>query len=166
MTDLENSLQQAAEKAARTLQAASATVTAAESCTGGLVAAALTAVAGSSQWFEQSWVTYSNRAKQTMLGVPQATLQQHGAVSKEVVEAMAAGARVRAGSTIAVAISGIAGPTGGTADKPVGTVWIAWATAEQVESRGFRFDGDRYTVRMLSAVEAIIGCNERCLLRR
>lgn len=170
MADFETRLQQTAESTAKNLQTAGFTVTAAESCTGGLVAAALTSVPGSSQWFEQSWVTYSNSAKQTMLGVPSAILEQYGAVSKEVVEAMATGALNRAGCTLAVAVSGIAGPSGGTTEKPVGTVWIAWALSDQVddlvddlvESRCFRFDGDRYTVRMLAAVEAIIGCDQRC----
>ncbi len=162
MIEIEDSLQQAAERAGSKLKSAAWSVTAAESCTGGLVAAALTAVPGSSAWFELSWVTYSDSAKQSMLGVPQAALEQHGAVSKQVVEAMAVGARVRAGSNLAVAVSGIAGPSGGTEDKPVGTVWIAWALIDQVESQCYQFEGDRHTIRMLSAVEAIVGCVKRC----
>ncbi len=100
---------------------------AAESCTGGLVAAACTALAGSSDWFEAGWVTYSNAAKSSALGVPAALIAGHGAVSGEVVEAMARGALARSGAQLAVAISGVAGPGGGSADKPVGTVWVAVA---------------------------------------
>lgn len=161
--DLEIQLQQAAKKLAAALTPAGMTVTAAESCTGGLVAAALTSVAGSSNWFEQSWVTYSNQAKQSMLGVAEALLQDHGAVSREVVEAMAAGAQQKAGSSVAVAVSGIAGPGGGSIEKPVGTVWMAWAMADAVESRCFQYDGDRNSVRMQAAVDAIMGCEMRCL---
>ena len=98
----------------------------AESCTGGGVAQAITEVAGSSAWFERGFVTYSNLAKQQMLDVGEATLRQHGAVSEAVVREMVAGALVNSAAQVALAVSGIAGPDGGTPDKPVGTVWFAW----------------------------------------
>ncbi|MDE2311380.1 MAG: nicotinamide-nucleotide amidohydrolase family protein, partial [Betaproteobacteria bacterium] len=98
----------------------------AESCTGGGVAQAITDVAGSSAWFERGFIAYSNQAKQQMLGVSEATLNQHGAVSEATVREMAAGALQRSGAHVALAVSGIAGPDGGTPDKPVGTVWFAW----------------------------------------
>lgn len=160
--DLEIQVQQAAEKLAAELTATGMTVTVAESCTGGLVAAALTSIAGSSSWFEQSWVTYTNQAKHSLLGVAETLLIKHGAVSREVVEAMAVGAQQKAESSIAIAISGIAGPGGGSSEKPVGTVWIGWATANSVQSRCFQYDGDRYMVRMQAVVDAIIGCEDRC----
>lgn len=120
----------------------------AESCTGGWLAKCLTDVAGSSAWFERGFVTYSNAAKREMLGVSAATLDEHGAVSEAVVREMAQGVLARSPADIAVAISGIAGPGGGTPDKPVGTVCFAWATRdglEEVVTR--RFDGDRDAVR-------------------
>jgi nicotinamide-nucleotide amidase len=131
-------------------------VTAAESCTGGLVAAAITSIAGSSAWFDEGFVTYSNAAKVRALGVPAGTIVAHGAVSEAVVRAMAEGALARANADLAVAITGVAGPGGGTPDKPVGTVWLAWsrrAGATVAELR--RFDGDRRAVRVASAVEAL-----------
>ncbi len=100
------------------------TITAAESCTGGLFAAALTAIPGSSNWFHGSFVTYANHAKQSLTAVPEATLDAHGAVSEETVVAMATGAAEAFGANVAIAISGIAGPDGGVPGKPVGTVWI------------------------------------------
>ncbi len=162
--ELDIHLQQVAERLATELATAGLTVTAAESCTGGLVAAALTSVPGSSDWFEQSWVTYSNQAKQSLLGVADALLLEHGAVSREVVEAMAVGAQQKAASAISVAISGIAGPGGGSEEKPVGTVWIAWASADDVQARCFHYNGDRSTVRMRAAVDAIIGCEDKIRL--
>lgn len=161
MENLNNELKEAARQLGASLLAAGESVTAAESCTGGMVASALTGVAGSSAWFSQSWVTYSNEAKQQMLDVPEGLLQQHGAVSREVVEAMAAGARHKASSTLSMAISGIAGPGGGTDDKPVGTVWIAWACDGDLASERFLFPGDRETVRLRSALAAIIGAKAR-----
>jgi len=101
----------------------------AESCTGGMVAAAITNLAGSSQWFERGYVTYSNEAKHQDLGVPLQLIEQHGAVSREVAEAMAAGAKKRTHSDLSLSITGIAGPDGGSVDKPVGTVWFAWGLA-------------------------------------
>jgi len=130
-----------------------------ESCTGGWAAAAITDVPGSSEWFECGFVTYSNRAKRELLGVSEATLAQHGAVSEETVRAMAAGALKRSGADLAVAISGIAGPAGGTADKPVGTVWIAWLSREGRFSQTKRelLAGDRRHIRRQAVGIALRG---------
>ncbi len=122
-------------------------VSAAESCTGGGIAEAITRVPGCSAWFEAGYVTYSNRQKTALLGVPAWLFDQVGAVSQEVVEAMACGAQRLSGARFAVAVSGIAGPDGGTPDKPVGTVWLAWADGDQVYSQRRCFDGDRAAVR-------------------
>ena len=133
-------------------------VTTAESCTGGLIAGALTEIAGSSAWFEYGFVTYGNNAKSDMLGVSDAMLQAHGAVSEPVAVAMAEGARQRAGAEIAVSVTGIAGPDGGTPTKPVGTVWMAWAVSgRDTVARRFRFDGDRAEVRRQTLEQAIDG---------
>ena len=118
----------------------------AESCTGGLIAAAITEVAGSSGWFDEGLVTYANSSKQRLLGVPEADLESCGAVSQQVVEAMVSGVLGR-GADVAVATSGIAGPDGGTEDKPVGTVWFAWGIAGRVISEAHHFTGDRQQVR-------------------
>lgn len=121
----------------------------AESCTGGGIAAAVTDVGGSSAWFDRGFVTYSNAAKQDMLGVPEATLVAHGAVSEATARAMAVGALARSAASITVAVTGVAGPTGGSPAKPVGTVWFAYALADgRVHARGHRFDGDRAAVRL------------------
>lgn len=122
-------------------------VTTAESCTGGGIAEAITRIPGSSAWFEVGYVTYSNRQKTALLGVPEQLLARVGAVSREVVEAMARGARKHSGARFAVAVSGIAGPDGGTSAKPVGTVWLAWADGDQVYSQCRHFEGDRAAVR-------------------
>lgn len=119
----------------------------AESCTGGLLAAAITDVAGSSAWFDEGLVTYANHSKQRLLGVSADVLAAVGAVSQPVVEAMVAGVQSR-GAEVAVATSGIAGPDGGTPEKPVGTVWFAWALAGQVHSQCEVFTGDRIQVRV------------------
>lgn len=123
----------------------------AESCTGGGVAYAITDISGSSAWFDRSFITYTNVAKMQMLGVEEATLQTHGAVSQEVVRAMALGALRHSVAQLSVAISGIAGPQGGTADKPVGTVWFAWALSAEpsasVVTECFHLSGDRRQVR-------------------
>lgn len=130
----------------------------AESCTGGGIAAALTDIAGSSQWFERGFVTYSNQAKQDMLGVAGETLEAHGAVSEAVVTQMVTGALAHSGAQVAVAVSGIAGPTGGTADKPVGLVWLAWQMAGAVPVvRSERFSGDRAAVRAQTVEYALRG---------
>jgi len=130
----------------------------AESCTGGWIAKTLTDVAGSSGWFDRGFVAYTNAAKQDLLGVDGATLAAHGAVSEATVRSMAAGALARSGAQVVVAVSGIAGPSGGTADKPVGTVWIAWARRDgMTDTRHRRFDGDREAVRRQAVAEAIQG---------
>lgn len=132
------------------------TIATAESCTGGMIAAALTDIAGSSAWFGYGMVSYSNQAKQDLLGVNAATLEAHGAVSEAVVREMAAGARARAAADWAVAVSGIAGPGGGSADKPVGTVWLAIAGPDGA-GRAFvcHFPGDRAAVRLHTAQAAL-----------
>ena len=120
----------------------------AESCTGGGVAQAITEVAGSSAWFERGFVTYSNLSKQQMLGVRETTIKRHGAVSEMTVREMVAGALANSAAQVALAVSGIAGPDGGTADKPVGTVWFAWGI-KQGESHAQRYQlgGNRSEVR-------------------
>ena len=123
------------------------TVTCAESCTGGLLAGALTSLSGSSQWFHQSFVTYSNQAKQDRLGVMPDTLLKHGAVSRETVYEMARGAKAVAQADYALSISGIAGPSGGSAAKPVGTVWFGLDTPEGLFEQTALFTGDREAVR-------------------
>ena len=130
----------------------------AESCTGGLIAAACTDVAGSSLWFERGFVSYSNAAKTDLLGVSAALLAQHGAVSQAVAGAMAQGALTHSPANIAVAVTGIAGPDGGSADKPVGTVWFGWATAAAgVQTERCCFAGDRAAVRIATVQHALRG---------
>jgi nicotinamide-nucleotide amidase len=125
----------------------------AESCTGGMIAALCTDLAGSSQWFECGFVTYSNAAKARDLGVPEDTLNSHGAVSEETVKAMVAGA-ARYGD-VAVAVSGIAGPGGAVPGKPVGTVWIAWGNEHEQMAVCHQFEGDRAAVREQTCVHAL-----------
>ena len=127
----------------------------AESCTGGLIAAACTSVAGSSDWFERGFVTYSNEAKVQMLGVDAGLIARHGAVSEEVVRAMLAGALARAPVQLAVAVTGIAGPGGAVPGKPVGTVWLAWGTAASAQALRLQLDGDRSNVRAATVQEAL-----------
>lgn len=130
----------------------------AESCTGGLVAGAITDVAGSSAWFDRGFVTYSNEAKMELLGVPAATLAQHGAVSEATARAMAEGALARSRARLAVAITGVAGPGGGSAAKPVGTVCFAWAVRDDATIATTRhFDGDRFAVRRAAVAAALAG---------
>jgi len=127
----------------------------AESCTGGLVAAACTDVAGSSQWFERGYVCYANASKFEMLGVDSGMIANHGAVSEPVVRAMAQGALAHSRAQVSVAVSGIAGPDGGTDDKPVGTVWFAWETPGVLRSEKQRFTGDRGAVRQAAVQHAL-----------
>lgn len=130
----------------------------AESCTGGALAAAITDIAGSSQWFERGFVTYSNQSKQQMLGVPEQTILVHGAVSEPVVRAMAEGVLQHSRADVSVSISGIAGPAGGSKDKPVGTVWIAWASLGQPTiAQCFLFAGDRLAIRQQAVWIALDG---------
>lgn len=132
-------------------------VSTAESCTGGGIAEAITRVAGSSAWFEVGFVTYSNRQKTRVLQVAESDLQRDGAVSQSVVEAMVRGAQQLSGARYAVAVSGVAGPGGGSAEKPVGTVWLAWASATQVQSGCWCFAGDRDAVRQQTVQAALAG---------
>jgi nicotinamide-nucleotide amidase len=135
-------------------------ITTAESCTGGGIAQAITAVEGSSQWFEQGFITYSNSSKCQQLQVDLNTLEQYGAVSQPVVVAMAAGALLRASADMAIAVSGIAGPGGGSVDKPVGTVWLGWALQGcEPQSCCYHFTGDRHSVRQQAIAEALRGAN-------
>lgn len=134
----------------------------AESCTGGWAAQAVTAIAGSSAWFDRGFVTYSNEAKLEMLGVRADTLASFGAVSEATVQEMAAGALARSRAQAAFAISGIAGPTGGSAEKPVGTVCFAWALAGRgVETATRHFDGERRAIRAQSVRAALQGLLDR-----
>ena len=137
---------------AEILQSKNWKIAAAESCTGGLVCANLTEIAGSSQWFERGYITYSNEAKMECLGVPSKLLETFGAVSEEVAKTMAEGAQINAGVNVAVSITGIAGPSGGSADKPVGMVCFAWAIRNAVgenivHTKTMLFDGDRHGIR-------------------
>ena len=135
-------------------------MTTAESCTGGGIAAAVTDIAGSSAWFDRGFVTYSNAAKTTMLGVDRALIDRHGAVSREVAEAMVRGACAASGCGLGVAVTGVAGPGGGSPEKPVGTVWLACysATYDRLDCRLLRLDGDRAAVRRQTVVQALQGC--------
>ncbi|MDR9390012.1 MAG: CinA family protein [Wenzhouxiangella sp.] len=134
----------------------------AESCTGGWVAKSLTDLAGSSQWFEQGFVTYSNEAKSATLAVPPSVIEANGAVSEAVACDMAQGAQQRAGSDFAVSITGIAGPGGGSPDKPVGTVCFGWALPNGVvETERHHFEGDRDAVRRASVAQALEGLLDR-----
>jgi len=128
----------------------------AESCTGGWIAEAVTAISGSSAWFDSGFVTYSNAAKSRLLGVPATTLELHGAVSPAVVEAMVAGALARSDANVAVAVSGVAGPTGGSPEKPVGTVCLAWGwPGHPVFSETCHFKGDRNDIRRQTVIHAL-----------
>lgn len=131
------------------------TLAVAESCTGGMIAARLTDVAGASDVFERGFVTYANAAKIEMLGVPAHLIEAHGAVSKETAEAMAKGALSKSHAELAIAVTGIAGPAGGTTEKPVGLVYIAVATWDGADVREHRFSGDRATVRAQAAANAL-----------
>jgi nicotinamide-nucleotide amidase len=146
-----------AQQVAAALKARGLRIVTAESCTGGWVSMALTAVAGSSDWFERGYVTYSNAAKRDDLGVQEETLRRHGAVSEETAREMATGALKRSGGQVALAITGIAGPTGGSAAKPVGTVCFAWAHGSKISSETRRFDGDRESVRRQSVLHCLQG---------
>ena len=127
----------------------------AESCTGGLIAAACTQLAGSSDWFERGFVTYSNAAKSELLGVEPALIEAHGAVSEPVAQAMALGALRRSPAQVAVAVTGIAGPGGAVPGKPVGTVWLAWGTARTLQVERLQLGGDRDAVRCATVRAAL-----------
>ncbi|AKC87570.1 CinA family protein [Pseudoxanthomonas suwonensis] len=143
------------------LRAARDHLVTAESCTGGWIAKCLTDIAGSSDWFDCGLVVYSYEAKQGLLGVHPQTLEEHGAVSRETAIEMVSGALVHSGASVAVAVTGIAGPGGGSADKPVGTVWIAWKRrGGYARAQAFHFDGDREAVRRQTVGQALAGIAE------
>lgn len=154
MNDLE--LQRLSTTTGERLKAKGATVTCAESCTGGWIAKVFTDISGSSAWFERGFVTYSNEAKQELVGVSADSLAQYGAVSEAVVREMAQGAQLAARADYAVSVSGIAGPDGGSADKPVGTVWFGFAgPGGVVVAKHQQFQGDREAVRRQSVAFAL-----------
>ncbi len=143
------------EQLAVQLQARGWMMATAESCTGGLIAGACTDMSGSSAWIDCGFVTYSNEAKMAMLGVDAALLKEHGAVSEPVAAAMATGAVARSRAKAAAAVTGVAGPTGGSKDKPVGTVWFCWNVDGQLTTELKRFDGDRAAVRGATVQHAL-----------
>jgi len=150
----------ATETGAR-LRASHHVLVTAESCTGGWIAKTVTDVAGSSDWFDCGMVVYSYEAKQAMLGVQPQTLETHGAVSRETAIEMVSGALVHSGASVAVAVTGIAGPGGGSEDKPVGTVWVAWKRrGGYARATVFHFDGDRDAVRRQTVAAALGGIGE------
>jgi nicotinamide-nucleotide amidase len=154
----DSSLQLFAQQLGDLLLAKNLTLATAESCTGGWVSKVITDIDGSSRWFECALVTYSNQSKRDLLGVSQTALDQFGAVSLPVVKQMVLGLLDRCNANLGVSISGIAGPGGGTDEKPVGTVWMAWAKPGVViESMKFEFSGDREQVRLQAVAEALKG---------
>ena len=142
------------------LREARALLVTAESCTGGWVSQAVTAIAGSSEWFERGFVVYSNAAKEEVLGVRRETLERHGAVSEETARELVLGALEHSRGTIAVAVTGVAGPSGGSAAKPVGLVCFAWATRQGARAESRNFTGDRESVRRQSVARALEGVLE------
>lgn len=153
-------LEQLAVQTGISLKEKSLMVATAESCTGGLVAAAITDVSGSSEWFERGFVTYSNEAKTTMLGVPAKLIRDHGAVSEEVAHAMAEGALLNSRAQVSLSITGVAGPTGGTPEKPVGMVCFGWSNRIVTRVQTQRFKGDRQQIRRQAAEHALRGLLE------
>ncbi|MBU2984240.1 CinA family protein [Saccharophagus degradans] len=151
-----------AERLGQLLRGLKHTVTTAESCTGGGIGQAITLVPGSSAWFEAGYITYSNRMKSKLLGVPPALIEAHGAVSEPVVLAMAAGAIQHSAANYAVAVSGVAGPDGGTPNKPVGTVCFAWGAADALQAATVHFEGDRHDVREQSVNFALLKLIRLC----
>lgn len=146
-----------AERLAEQLQARHLSLSTAESCTGGWIGKVCTELPGSSRWFLGGILSYSNAAKVRLLLVPEMTLVQQGAVSQAVAESMAQGALEALGSQLAVAVTGIAGPDGGSPDKPVGTVWLAWADRHRVNSERFLFTGDREQIRRQAVAQSLDG---------
>lgn len=160
-TPSDSELDQLAARIGVRLLAARDRVVTAESCTGGWIAKAMTGIAGSSDWFDCGMVAYSYEAKQALLGVRPQTLETQGAVSRETVIEMVSGALVHSGASVAVAVTGIAGPGGGSADKPVGTVWIGWKRrGGYTRAELFHFDGDRDAVRRQTVARALQGLEE------
>ncbi|MFV8782040.1 CinA family protein [Microbulbifer sp. SA54] len=159
---LEKEIAALATRLGAALQSLGWQVTTAESCTGGAIAAAITSVAGASNWFEGGIVSYANRIKRDLLGVDQKDLDEFGAVSEPVVRQMAMGVLNRLDANLSVAVSGIAGPDGGSEDKPVGTVWIAWAHGEgqepvTINAQCMHFAGERAEIQAQTVVEALKG---------
>ncbi len=151
-------LRELAQRVGESLQSHGLMLVTAESCTGGWIAKTVTDTAGSSEWFDCGLAAYSYEAKQALLGVRPQTLEKHGAVSRETVLEMVSGALSHSGGTIAVAVTGIAGPGGGTHDKPVGTVWIGWKRrGGDPRAEVFHFDGDREAVRRQTVAAALQG---------
>jgi len=147
-----------AERVARLLEARGVTLATAESCTGGWISKSLTDIPGSSAWFEYGFVTYGDNAKEMMLGIEPALIEVHGAVSREVAADMAVAARVVSGADLALAVTGVAGPGGGTEDKPVGTVWLAWnGPNRRAATRVETFRGDREVIRRQTVITALQG---------
>jgi nicotinamide-nucleotide amidase len=137
------------------------TVSTAESCTGGGIAYALTEIPGSSAWFTYGWVTYSNQSKQDLLGIPGKLIEQYGAVSEPVVKAMAEGALLRSRTDFSIAVTGIAGPSGGTTEKPVGTIWLAWSSKSQpTVTERLSLLGNRFEIRQQTIFYAIKKCHQ------
>ena len=155
MNDANDSLPDLVARLAGLLEQRGALLVTAESCTGGLIAAACTERAGSSAWFERGFVSYSNEAKHETLGVDAALIAAHGAVSEPVARAMADGAIAHSRAQVSLAVTGIAGPTGGSPEKPVGTVWFGWSVDGVLRSERRRFDGDRTTVRQATVAHAL-----------
>ena len=157
MTSTDRKLEDLSQKLGNTLLGIGAKVACAESCTGGWISKVLTDVPGSSSWFGWGFVTYADEAKRGELDVPIEVLSEHGAVSEPVVAAMAQKALERSGAEYAVAVSGVAGPDGGTEDKPVGTVWFAWGGRQMISTECCHFAGNREFVRRQSVVRALEG---------
>ena len=163
-TATDDDLRALGDTLARAALAHHLTVVTAESCTGGWIAKTLTDLAGSSAWFDCGMVVYSYEAKQALLGVNPHTLEEHGAVSRETVVEMVSGALVHSAATLAVAVTGIAGPSGGTSDKPVGTVWIAWKRrGGYPHASVHHFDGDREAIRRQTVATALRGLIEHAV---
>ena len=153
--DLSNDIEELVKQLAAKLTEKGWMLATAESCTGGMIAAACTDLAGSSQWFERGFVTYSNEAKTEMLGVPAELIARHGAVSEEVVRAMAEGAIRHSRAQVSIAVTGIAGPGGGSAEKPVGTVWVGWSVGGNTFTDCLHLDGDRAAIRTATLTHAL-----------
>lgn len=155
---MDHELFQLAERLGQSLKAEGSTIATAESCTGGWIAQCITEVPGSSAWFDRGFVTYSNNSKVQMLGVNPKTLQEHGAVSAEVAEEMAAGVLARSEADWAIAVTGIAGPDGGSEDKPVGTVYVAWKNKNGFSNvNRLNLSGSRHHIRKRSVMKALEG---------
>lgn len=156
--DSDNKLLSLTEKVAATLKNKHYLLASSESCTGGWLAKSCTDISGSSSWFDRGFVTYSNQSKHDLINVSLSTLEKYGAVSKQTATEMAQGTLINSNADISVAITGIAGPDGGTTEKPVGTVWIAWSTKNGTnKTELFQLSGDREQVRYQAVIKALQG---------